>query len=354
MATNAALLALAELMKSEEYSDLTFSCNDRQFKVHKNVVCGQSPVIRAALSEAFEEGHSSVIKMHSFDHETVKRLVQFFYTGDYDVSVDDDKPSADAGELSPDGGPSNDDDPSNVSMTGNDDNAEGVVEMCCCAGLWYNCLCLTPQTAALYFPDTPCRPASVDCLKIHIKVNSIGDYYGVTKLMSLANSKIKALLQIQHEGDDLHSNPCSWVTNLPAATKLALESTGDSELRRILAAEIAANISALTLLRDFKNLEDISDFSFNVLQGCAKEIQRLIMQNNELEDKIRRWKEDYACKRKAWEGNLHLSEGTVNEFIRCAHLLQVTDNCRNCVHDFGGFIDQDVWVVRCKKCKCKH
>ena len=41
------------LSHSEEYSDLTLICQGRQFKVHKVVVCTQSPVLAAAVRGPF-------------------------------------------------------------------------------------------------------------------------------------------------------------------------------------------------------------------------------------------------------------------------------------------------------------
>ncbi|RCI10017.1 hypothetical protein L249_8698 [Ophiocordyceps polyrhachis-furcata BCC 54312] len=224
--SNSALSALADLMKSEAFSDLTFTCNEHRFKVHKCVVYGQSPVIKAALSHDFEEGRTNVIPMDAFDPDTVRRLVQFFYTGDYRLTA--------LPELEP-------------PLIG-----------------------------------------SVDSLNMHIKVNSIGDYYGVTKLMSLANDKIKHLIQQEHKRRDVSAAVSGWVENLPAATELATSSSGDHELLAILAAEIAKNLSALTLSRDFRNLNVVSDLAFKVLEACVKEIQGFTMQINKMETQLRR------------------------------------------------------------------
>lgn len=45
---------LAQMMQSGEFSDLKFVCNGHEFKVHKAVVCAQSPVIKAAIQGGFE------------------------------------------------------------------------------------------------------------------------------------------------------------------------------------------------------------------------------------------------------------------------------------------------------------
>jgi hypothetical protein len=48
------LSGLAQLMGSDKYSDLTFVCEGQKFKVHRAVVCTQSPVIAAACDGAFK------------------------------------------------------------------------------------------------------------------------------------------------------------------------------------------------------------------------------------------------------------------------------------------------------------
>ncbi|KAH0841264.1 hypothetical protein FOPE_06597 [Fonsecaea pedrosoi] len=45
---------LARLLESGEFSDLKFLCKGDEFKVHKAIVCMQSPVIKAAIQGSFE------------------------------------------------------------------------------------------------------------------------------------------------------------------------------------------------------------------------------------------------------------------------------------------------------------
>ncbi|RDA82794.1 hypothetical protein CP532_6866 [Ophiocordyceps camponoti-leonardi (nom. inval.)] len=322
--TNSALSALADLMKSEDFSDLTFSCNEEKFKVHKCVVCGQSPVIKAALSGNFEEGRTNVIPMDAFDAETVRRLVQFFYTGDYDhpeVAYEDA-----------------DDEAGEASVKEDVPDAEGMAHR----------LHFSDSSTAL--PESESQTiASVDSLNIHIKVNSIGDYYGVTKLMSLANDKIKHLIQQEHERDD-----SGWVANIPAATALAYSSTGDDELLAILAAEIAKNLSALTLSRDFENLDGVSDLAFKVFQACAKEIQDLTMQVNRLAaDKVD-LKVEMAAKLRDSALLLARSEEAADKMRKCFDVLRETDRCRNCRDPFGCTVWEDEYILLCSRCRSEH
>ncbi len=51
---------LGQMMNSGQYSDMSLSCNNEIFKVHKAVVVGQSDVIKAAA-----EGNFQVSSSHS-------------------------------------------------------------------------------------------------------------------------------------------------------------------------------------------------------------------------------------------------------------------------------------------------
>ncbi len=44
--------SFAQLMGTEKYSDLKFVCQGKEFKVHKAIVCTQSPVLAAACNGA--------------------------------------------------------------------------------------------------------------------------------------------------------------------------------------------------------------------------------------------------------------------------------------------------------------
>ena len=46
--------ALAQLMGSEKYSDLKLVCEGHEFRVHKAIVCSQSPVLTVAYDGAFQ------------------------------------------------------------------------------------------------------------------------------------------------------------------------------------------------------------------------------------------------------------------------------------------------------------
>ncbi|KAE9964439.1 hypothetical protein BLS_008371 [Venturia inaequalis] len=80
---NAAALSCLD---SGDHSDLTIKCNDRDFKVHRMVLCPQSPFFAKAVKKhAFEEGQTGVISMNHDDPDAIEAMLQFLYTGDYNT-----------------------------------------------------------------------------------------------------------------------------------------------------------------------------------------------------------------------------------------------------------------------------
>ena len=51
---------LSRLLETGNYSDLTLECEGKKFKVHKSVVCIQSPVLAAAV-------RNFKVRLDSFD-----------------------------------------------------------------------------------------------------------------------------------------------------------------------------------------------------------------------------------------------------------------------------------------------
>ncbi|EWZ28852.1 uncharacterized protein FOBCDRAFT_204642 [Fusarium oxysporum Fo47] len=131
---------LFQLLHSREYSDFTLVCQEQQFYLHKAIVCPQSPVITAALQGEFQEARTKVLNVEAFDVATVRRMVNFMYTEEYEVGY--------VHEAS-------------GSATGHETERTEVTEALLC----------------------------------HVRVNAIADYYNVPKLTQLANSKIQTILR---------------------------------------------------------------------------------------------------------------------------------------------------------------
>ncbi len=87
------------LLNSEKYSDLTITTQTRSFKVHKAIICTQSPVLAAMSDAGFKESSTGTLALQHDDPATVQRMITFLYTGNYDpedpdiTDTEDDDPS---------------------------------------------------------------------------------------------------------------------------------------------------------------------------------------------------------------------------------------------------------------------
>ncbi|KAL7821849.1 hypothetical protein V8C26DRAFT_391131 [Trichoderma gracile] len=85
-------LNLSMLMTSAqtkgELCDLELVCYGEAIMVHKLVACLQSPVMKAACTGSFKEA-SGRYEMKDCAFASVRRMVQFFYNGDYNAKSSD-------------------------------------------------------------------------------------------------------------------------------------------------------------------------------------------------------------------------------------------------------------------------
>ncbi|KAL8990031.1 MAG: hypothetical protein Q9177_001223, partial [Variospora cf. flavescens] len=86
---------MASLFSSGKYSDLTITCRDRTFHVHRLFLCSASRFFTAACDGLFKvskEAQNSQIYLSDDDPETLERLLRYLYTTNYDdndVNVND-------------------------------------------------------------------------------------------------------------------------------------------------------------------------------------------------------------------------------------------------------------------------
>lgn len=188
--------------------------------------------------------------------------------------------------------------------------------------------------------EPPLPPPSTPSASLleHICVNSIGDYYKIDELVTLANTKIKHLLRSNKKYP-------SWVPSLPPAIEAAVRSTGDDKLLDILAATTAANISTVTELDQFESMRVMTGFSMKVLRSCAQEIQTL---EKAVEESRRTIELQQAQEQR--------SKCEIATMCGALSFLKNTSCCRNssCDAEFQCFIDPNESILRCNKCRCRH
>ncbi|RYP85012.1 hypothetical protein DL769_001055 [Monosporascus sp. CRB-8-3] len=67
----------------DEFTDFVLVCGPERFPVHKVIICSQSKVFHAACSKPFKERALGEYEIAEQSPEMVRRMVEYFYTGDY-------------------------------------------------------------------------------------------------------------------------------------------------------------------------------------------------------------------------------------------------------------------------------
>lgn len=74
---------IEDLYSSGKYSDMIIKCQDRQWNVHRTVVCLQSKPLAAAVDGYFKEATTGEIDLEEDEPEIVGLMLQFLYKGTY-------------------------------------------------------------------------------------------------------------------------------------------------------------------------------------------------------------------------------------------------------------------------------
>ncbi|KAL2166783.1 hypothetical protein VTG60DRAFT_2136 [Thermothelomyces hinnuleus] len=79
---NELLHSLDKLFKEGTYSDLTITCGNDEYKVHKAIICPRSSFAKAC-GGLFQEGSTGVVSLPDDDPQTVRLMMHYFYHLDY-------------------------------------------------------------------------------------------------------------------------------------------------------------------------------------------------------------------------------------------------------------------------------
>ncbi|KAL3469792.1 hypothetical protein BJX99DRAFT_264831 [Aspergillus californicus] len=69
---------------SGKYSDMTITCPDYVFNVHRVIICTQSAFFTAEIDSEFMENTTNNVNLSANDAETIERVLSFLYCGDYE------------------------------------------------------------------------------------------------------------------------------------------------------------------------------------------------------------------------------------------------------------------------------
>nr|XP_050047599.1 speckle-type POZ protein-like [Dermacentor andersoni] len=69
------------LFESRKFSDVIMSVNGREFYAHKAILAARSPVFAAMFEHEMEEKKQSRVEITDMDHEVLREMLRFIYTG---------------------------------------------------------------------------------------------------------------------------------------------------------------------------------------------------------------------------------------------------------------------------------
>ncbi|KAM3433124.1 hypothetical protein MY4824_006179 [Beauveria thailandica] len=312
---------LGHLLKSGQFSDLTLVCGSKDFNVHKAVVCAQSKVLAAAIREPFQESKTGKIVIEEYDTDTVEKMVEFLYTGDY-------KPQPPQGEKTSDDTAPEKDMVQRMLATSVADSVDRQ-----------------PHQAE----ETTENAAPQEDLVQHVLVNSIADYYDIPALADLSKEKLRHASQ----------NATNKSLVLAAATE-ALSRTGDATVHAMLAEATAKDIrhhlesgELAALVGGFAT--EIVKRSVAAEDGLRSDVQRL-------EDKLAA-AECESAREKVGRAMAEDSETRIlAKFKECRDMLAQASKCRNerCEAQFFCYFEQygqpyePLFRLRCSRCRCRQ
>ncbi|TLD23232.1 hypothetical protein PspLS_07053 [Pyricularia sp. CBS 133598] len=72
-----------------DFSDIVVKCKDRDFQLHRVILCSQSAYFRTLCTTEFQDSATSIVTLEDIDGQNFDRVVSFLYTGSY-VDLDDE------------------------------------------------------------------------------------------------------------------------------------------------------------------------------------------------------------------------------------------------------------------------
>ncbi|RYC56137.1 hypothetical protein CHU98_g10072 [Xylaria longipes] len=284
------------LLNIKGFSDFTLTCHGKRFGLHKAIICSQSSVMANTLRGGSEVSlYSSQLEwlcVHTyqeamagflhvpFDIESVNHLLEFMYTGDYQLSPDPALELLSSGES---------DDSSSAQV------APSAVKL----GL----------SNGTYEPGIPTTVS--ERLTCHTRMDSIASYYDVPALSALSRSKVDDILVHEWSADAFYD-----------LVQESLDSTSDQEYYQMLAAKAVEHADELAPRHMFEKggvAERLAPYMLPILMTNLKatEARRQELTTNLCLEKTKLEEEDQksANRSKALEA--------------CVQLLNANPRCRS-------------------------
>lgn len=69
------------LFENPNFSDVTLTCGNREFKMHKAILASRSAVFSAMFEHQMLEGKSNRVQIEDVDSDVMTEVLRFIYTG---------------------------------------------------------------------------------------------------------------------------------------------------------------------------------------------------------------------------------------------------------------------------------
>ena len=78
------------IMKDYDTTDCTIRCETREFKVHRNILCARSSVLRSSILDPTQEATNCEIFEENVGEKALGSVIKFIYTGELELGEDPD------------------------------------------------------------------------------------------------------------------------------------------------------------------------------------------------------------------------------------------------------------------------
>ncbi|KAM3548897.1 hypothetical protein ARSEF4850_009152 [Beauveria asiatica] len=345
---------LSHLLKSGEFSDLTLVCGCKDFNVHKAVVCTQSKVLAAAIRGPFQESKTGKIVIEEYGTDTVEKMVEFLYTGDYEPqphqaekASDDTAPEKDMVQrmLATSIADSFEPEPHQAGETIDDATPEEIMVQ----HMLMNSIADYYKPQSHQAEEKTADAAPNEVLVQHVLVNSIADYYDIPALADLSKEKLRHASQ----------SATNKSLVLAAATE-ALSRTGDATVHAVLAEATAKNIRHHLKHDELDAL--IGGFGTQILKKVVAAEDELRSRMQHLKDRLVAAEAMSLAETAARTEVAKRLAKVLENFDQCRATLEETYVCRNqsCSEYFPCYIEkhgpsyEPLFRLRCSRCRCRH
>ncbi|KAI9701780.1 MAG: hypothetical protein M1836_001124 [Candelina mexicana] len=322
---------IENLLITGKYADLVLRCHEVDLKVHRAIVCSQSPVLAAAVDGPFQEAQSSVIELHDDDLNTVRLALSFLYSRKYNVQ--------DISTLDPTLPPENQ----------SKDNFEPTPDETIISTLQLG------QSSSQEERDG--KAPNIPAISMtHVDIYGFADKYDIPELKELAATKFKKSIEEAEWWDS---------KDLAILLQKIYSSTPsfDKVLRDIIVdfcssvPTIEVHLSNPEFAQAVSEVEGIGlDFITRLEKRRLQEVQDLKKELSESGSQV--VMVDYL------QGQLnHMSMKFDQITDRMDNAIQITTDtseCRQCKVDFDSYLESSGagssrrTVLRCRRCRTRH